>query len=205
MRRYEFLKTHWWHRLFVVFNVILSICIFAVSGISAYSVIEDSEINTVKITSLEQYSKDNQGQINTVPTFLQSYQDSVYKIGCFKDGSVMRVYPFQLNDTYCNANLKDKVWEISGEIKNKSYPDADRNDLYIKLQSIVDKDVRSRTCFMPKNVGCSSDELFSYRQNEAVRAGESIAVAALSTGTWVALSALIYFKGLIYIIFGKKN
>ncbi len=196
----SFLKDKWWHRLFVVFYNITVVAFLIVAFFVAYSSISETPFNTKIINNLRDFSKNSdKSMANTVPSFLKQGQ----KIGCFEDGKYNYVSTYSLqHETFCSSDLSSHLDEAAQVIMGDDSLTFERRKE--ALSEALTNDKEKRYCFIRKQgVDCLSNNIISYNKN-IIFYLQVIASSFLTAYLFSLFLQLLYFKGLIYIIYGKK-
>jgi hypothetical protein len=197
------LENKWWHRLFVVLFVIFVVIFFLGSLILLNISIPENKFNVDIKYNLREFSKNSSKDIaNTVPAFnLLNYE-----VGCLKnDNSIKHFSNFALEKSICSSDIRrniDKISEIFLQ-KHPSINDSKEQAIY-SLTRVLDEDTESRYCFINNDIGCSSDKIIAY-QKSPVFYLEVFLISVFLTYLNILFLQLIYFKGFIYIIYGKKK
>jgi len=197
------LKNKWWHRLFVVILVLFIILLFVFSLALYYEVIPHNKSNVNITNNLREFTKNSSKSVaNTIPMFVV---DS--RIGCLKnDNSIEYLSAYALQTSVCSSDLRGNINEVAEIIIEKnSFKETQKQIIIDDLNKKLDKDIETRYCFIHSDVSCdSSDRIISYKNG--VLFYLEVLLASIFSVYFIALFLqLVYFKGFIYIIYGKKN
>jgi len=198
-RRYSFLSEKWWHRLSVVFYYIAVISFLILAIFISLSSISERSFNISVKNNLRDFSRESNTSIaNTVPSFLAQNN----KIGCLENNNVKFVSTYTLeNETFCSSDISSHLDEVANKIiGNGTLTVEQRRDA---LSQMLAKDTEKRYCFMPISLNCSSDKVIAYDRN-AIYYLQAIIYTLVATYIFFLVLQIIYFKGLIYIIYGTK-
>lgn len=200
-KQYRFLMEKWWHRLFVVVYVVIIVGLIVVSFLGVLVSIEESDAtyNISVKNNLRDFSKNSDKNIaNTVPLFLKQ----TGSVGCLEDNKIGYVSTYVLEDeTFCSADISAHLDEAAEKIIGNGTLTVDkRREL---LSGALVKDTEKRYCFIPKDINCSSDKVVSYNQSILYYL-QVIIFPIIITYLFSLFFQVTYFKGLIYIIYGRK-
>jgi|GEM_PF-3542563 len=198
----EFLSEKWWHRLFVVFYFVGIASFLVIAFFISVSSIGEHSFNITVKNNLRDFSKQNNSSIaNTVPLFLEQSD----KIGCLENNNVKYVSTYTLeNETFCSADIPSHLDEAANKIiGNGTLSVEQRRDA---LSQMLAKDTEKRYCFVPivpNSLDCSSDKVIAYNRNTIFYL-QAIIYTLIASYIFSLILQVIYFKGLIYIIYGRK-
>lgn len=196
------LHTKWWHRLFVVIFFISLISFFLLAlTVSSENIPEN--ISNLKIkNNLRNFSKESStSTINTIPAFLQQRG----KFGCLQKDGIKFVSTYLLeNKSICNADINLNIDETSKFINGiTEYSSTNIKDLKKYILNNLNENNEKRYCFIHKDIDCMSDKIINYSFN-ILYYFQVIIYSLLSTYLFSLFLQIVYFKGIIYIIYGKK-
>jgi len=196
------LENKWWHRFFVVIFFIFVVAFFGLSLFIAGSLIPETDFNVDIKYNLREFTKtSSKDVVNTIPAFNLLN----YKIGCLEDGKIGYISTYYLEKSICSSDLRgniDKVAEIF--LKNNPLIKDTKEQAISGLTKVLDTDTETRYCFIQNEVGCSSDKIVTYKRNIIYHL-EFFLAPLVSTYLFILILRFIYFKGFIYIIYGKKK
>ena len=196
------LQEKWWHRFFVVLFTIFLISFFLVFLLIMSEAIPEKSFNVDIKYNLREFTKTSSKDIaNTVPAFNLLN----YKVGCFEDDKIKYVSYSALNETVCSSDLRsniDKVAEIF--LQNNPLIKDTKENAIKEMTKILDEDTETRYCFVSKNANCTSDKIITYKRNPIFYL-EVFLASLFSTYLVALILQFVYFKGFIYIIYGKKK
>jgi hypothetical protein len=200
----EHLKEKWWHRLFVVAFVIFVLLGLAVSIGVIGEELGSRNFNSTVQTNLKDFTAAQDKSVSDATSlFLNKYS----QIGCLEDsGKISYVSTYELkNQALCSADLSAHLSDVADKIISSENISANyKNELIGKLSQTLQEDTEKRYCFVPKNICASSGNIVAYKHGAIFYL--QIAIYALVITYLLSLFLqLMYFKGLIYIIYGKKK
>jgi len=201
------LHTKWWHRLVVVIFFI-SLISFLLLALAVSSENIPENISNLKIKNdLRDFSKEsststiNTIPTNTIPTFLKQRG----KFGCLQKDEIKFVSTYLLeNKSICSADINLNIDEISKFINDiAEYSSTNIEELKKSILNNLNENNEKRYCFIHKNIDCMSDKIVNYDFN-ILYYFQVIIYSLLSTYLFSLFLQIIYYKGIIYIIYGKK-
>jgi hypothetical protein len=209
------METKWWHRLFVVTFALLifsgALIALPIGFIIADEGIGSYKINSKIFTTLNDFTAKQDTSISdTVSLFTKEYS----KIGCLQEnGKINRLHAFTLErGAFCSADVRanlssiaDQMIETEGFYHGLSLTQQQiRKDNFIEgLERILSMDTEKRYCFVHHDVlECSSHNVVAYKHNIFFYAGW-LAVSLVALYLFSLFLQFLYFKGLLYIIYGK--
>lgn len=193
-----FLTQKWWHRLFIViFSILILIILLSSLGILNEE-LEKNENNIYIYNNLREFSKNSDpATTNTVPSFLAQKG----QVGCLDNNILRDISTYYLEEkSVCSSDVLKNIKQIAArlnEIHNTNYS----TDTY---EEGLKNTTETRYCFISADVNCSSDKIIMYKKSNIYY----LTVVGYSLGiTYLAslLLQLIYFKGFIYIVYGKNK
>jgi len=199
------LADKWWHRLLKVIFSIITFIVFILSFIIASSSINPTKYNSAIIT-LRDFTKSSSENIdNTIPEFIKIDGST----GCLDltTNHVDYLSSYDLNlDGICNANIQKNIDKVAKLVlaENVAYRNYTSDEIKGLLQHILDTDTEHRYCFIPISVKCSSDKIVNYRHN-ALFYLEALGIAIIVFFVWTIIIISIYYKGIVYIIYGSNK
>lgn len=198
---YSFLTEKWWHRFFTVAYAVV-VCGFLIAAIFvSLEGVGEKTFNTTIKNNLRDFSKNSDKSIaNTVPLFLQQGG----KIGCFENNKIGYVSTYSLeNETFCSADISAHLNEAAEKIVGDGSLTLERRKE--ALSEALAKDTEKRYCFIRKEgIDCLSNNIVSYNRN-FVYYLQVFAYSLLATFLFSLFLQVLYFKGIIYIVYGKKS
>lgn len=190
------LEKRWWHRLAKIFFIILSIFILIGSAFGFYSAEEESARQYKIVKNFSEYLKNEKEKYDQSCPPETEFKDKLSLI-CF--AKILIPESFVSQNDLSNYSLgclnKDGVPEYLSEYNFK-------NDITCDQKTGLN-------CHVPKNI-CGGIASNIVRYDYEIKYGFynyfSIAVKTLGVFLgWVLLTYLIYYKALLYIIFGGKK
>lgn len=201
-KSYAHLEDKWWHRMFkIVFiftTVLFVVFVFAV----VFSDLPENNFNTSIDGNLREFTKNSSKNIdNTIISFIEQG-----KVGCLNNSKIEYLSSYDLKkDGICNADISGNIDKVSQIVLNsQSYKDLTREKVKDGLLKVLSEDKELRFCFIPNSVSCSSDNIVTYHKNIVFYA-EVVLITLLFAILWYLLIMFVYYKGFIYIIYGKKK
>lgn len=197
---YSFLGEKWWHRFFVVVYVIVILVTFGIAAALSIEGIEEKPYNINIKNNLRDFSKNSDTSVsNTVPLFLKQGGS----VGCLEDNRIKYVSAYALEEkTFCSADIPSRLDDVSQKfIGNDSSTVERRKEL---LSEMISKDSEKRYCFISNEIDCSSDKVVSYSKN-TVYYLQVIAYSLISVYLVSLFLQVLYYKGFIYIVYGKNK
>ena len=199
-KHYSFLTEKWWHRFFTVAYAV-AVCGFLIAAVFvSLEGVGEKTFNTTIKNTLRDFSKNSDKSIaNTVPSFLEQGG----KIGCFENNKIGYISTYTLeNETFCSADISSHLDEATQKIIGGGSLTVERRKEL--LSEMLTKDTEKRYCFMPNVLNCSSDKVISYNRN-VIYYLQVIIYSLFTTYLFSLFLQVLYFKGLIYIVYGKKS
>lgn len=195
----EFLKTKWWHRLFIVaYSLAVLFCLLTAGAVS-FEAIKPTKQNQTIVTDLSTFSANSDPSIvDTVPLFLKQNNS----VGCIDEsGEIEWISTYALEDkSFCSADLNSYITEASKKIFGTQ--DLAKAEQVIKNRLAQDK--QPRYCFIHNDVECNSKNIVIHRPN-AIFSMQVALYSLLTTYLFSLLMQLAYYKGFIYIVYGKRK
>lgn len=199
VKYYSFLTEKWWHRFFIVVYAV-AVCGFLIVALSvSLENISEKGFNTTIKNNLRDFSKNSDKSIvNTVPLFLKQGGE----IGGLENNTIGYVSTYTLeNETFCSADISSHLDEAADKVIGDGTLTVERRRE--ALSEILAKDTEKRYCFIPNDINYSSDKVVSYNRN-AIYYLQVLVYSLLSTYIFSLFLQILYFKGLIFIAYGKK-
>jgi hypothetical protein len=215
------LNKHWWHRLIKVIFIslfcltTLAIYFFGItSPESSYLVKHNVSIKNTLYTFSENYvGKDNE---NTIPKFFEQKDNFGLLIG----NKINYISEYQLGKSVCYKTPEKYLDGISaiiysGFLSTLNYQEQQTTSLEKftpKIKEIFNKDT-NRKCFffgtndydgMLKKTDNLSIKIINYKPNILYYI-EFIIIASLITFISFVIYALIYYRGILYVVYGNKK
>lgn len=197
------LETKWWHRFFVVLFIILVIVIFFSSLLMTSEVIPETIYNVNIQYNLRDFTKNSSPEIiDTIPAFISLN----YKIGCLDGNRIDYFWISDLNKCICSSDLRGNIDNIALLVsqKNVEYSNVSKSKMIAALTDTLNKEAETRYCFIVNSVKCSSDKIVAYRRN-IIFYLEMFFASLILTYMVGLFVQFVYFKGLIFIIYGNKK
>lgn len=209
------LKAKWWHRLFVVVFAFLIFIgtLSVIAGTIAGGGVGYYKINSKILSNLNEFTAKQDTSISdTVSLFTEQYS----QIGCLEDsGKISYVSSYTLeNKAYCSADLSAHLPSVADRIIREQNPSAvyntsqyqsDKNGLIQALNQRLSEDTEKRYCFVNKDIVCSSSSnIVAYKPNILFYL-QGLIISAVGLYLFSLFAQLLYFKGLIYIIYGNRR
>lgn len=176
---------------------------FLLSIVFSSGIIPDSIVNFKIKNNLRDFSKNSDVSItNTVPAFLNQHG----KFGCLQNNKIEYISTYILeNKSICNADIKLNLDETAKTINSMAeYKLTPVEEVKKSILEKLYENNEKRYCFIHKDISCSSDKIVNYRLNSFYYL-QTATYSLLSTYLFSLLVQIIYFKGFIYIIYGKKS
>jgi hypothetical protein len=195
-----FLSEKWWHRFFVIIYIII-LCIFSIATVLiSLGMVKEEIFNTNIKNNLRDFTKNSDKSVaNAVPLFLEQGN----KIGCLENSKISYISTYTLETkVFCNADIPGHLDEASRFYANL-ITGSSTGELKNALSEVLSKDTEKRYCFMHKDLDCSSDKVISYSRN-AIYYAQVIGYSLIAVYFFSLILQVLYFKGLIYIIYGKN-
>ena len=203
------LQDKWWHRLLkILFGVTVAIVFLislAVWSFSNFDSLKARPFNSTVVSNLNEFTRASDPSVpNTIPSFLELEG----KLGCREDNSINHLSALSLSKKgVCSVDIIGNADEIVSITQDQNwFIGATDEKLKKDLLEFLAQDEGQRYCMIlsKKSDGCSSDNIIKYKRN----AFYYLQAFIYSLGI-VLISALLlqlaYYKGLIYIIYGKKK
>jgi len=190
----------WWHRFFIVAYVITTLATLGIAVALSIEGVEEKPYNINVKNNLRDFSKNSDTSVsNTVPLFLEQGGN----IGCLEDNRIKYVSVYTLEKkTFCSADIPSRLDDVSQKfIGNDSSTVERRKEL---LSEMISKDSEKRYCFISNEIDCSSDKVVSYNKN-AVYYLQVIIYSLVSVYLVSIFLQILYYKGFIYIVYGKNK
>lgn len=198
---YPLLGEKWWHRFFIVAYVITSLATLGVSVALSIEGVEEKPYNINIKNNLRDFSRDSDKSVsNTVPLFLKQSGS----IGCLDGDRINYVSTYALEKgSFCSAEISSHIDEAANKIVGDgSLTFEKRKEL---LSEALNKDTQKRYCFVHKeSIDCLSENVISYDKN-VVYYLQVIAYSLISVYVVSLLLQILYYKGFIYIVYGKNK
>lgn len=197
------LESKWWHRVFVILFFILMMLFLVFYFLLGGIPIPETSFNIDIKYNLREFTRtSSQDVINTIPAFNLLN----YKIGCLKDNKeIDYVSNYNLKKSACSSNLRGNIEQVAETlIANNPSITSTKEGMINYLNEKLDEDVETRYCFIHNDVGCNSDKIITYERN-IIYSLESFIAFFASVYLFALILQVIYFRGLIYIIYGKKK
>ncbi len=197
---YPLLGEKWWHRFFVVAYVITILATLGIAVALSIEGIEEKHYNINIKNNLRDFSKNSDKSVsNTVPLFLEQGGN----VGCLEDNRINYVSVYTLEKkTFCSADILSHLDQAAEKFNgNDSLTTEKRGDA---LLDIISKDSEKRYCFISNEINCSSDKVVLYNKN-AVYYLQVVAYSLISVYLVSLFLQILYYKGFIYIVYGKNK
>lgn len=221
---YSFLGEKWWHRFFIVAYVITALATLGIAVALSIEGVEEKPYNINIKNNLRDFSKNSDKSVsNTVPLFLEQGGN----IGCLEGNRINYVSTYSLREkTFCSADILTHIDQASrkvltnGSLNSKSkriitdedfnklnggsgkvLSEEERNNL---LSDVISKDSEKRYCFVSADIDCSSDKIISYNKN-VVYYLQVITYSLISVYLVSLFLQVLYYKGFIYIVYGRNK
>ncbi len=193
------LNKKWWHRMFIVFYLVVMPIIFLLLILIFIEIIPLNKHLLSIDNSLNHYTKytfytDN----DSVKSFVKKYDH----IGCLEKSKVRYVSSWTLeNKSFCSKDIRSNLDEVMIKLLGGSKALNEENRQ--KLTEILDKDTEKRYCFIHEDINCNSEQIVGYKKNVFFYF-LAILGSTLSLFLLNLLFQLLYFKGFIYVIYGNS-
>lgn len=198
---YKSLANKWWHRLFSVFFFLAEATVLISLVILFFEFLPENKFNITVKTNLEEFTRNSaQDIINTIPLFVGLEN----RVGCLENNSVRSIYNYELEGNACSSDLRGNIIEIATMLYSGNPEYSSVRKLQSDLITLLDNDMSKRYCFIRKDLECSSNEIISYERN-IIFYLESLLISVIIIYILGLLFQIMYFKGLIYIIYGKAK
>ncbi|MFA5355583.1 MAG: hypothetical protein WC302_02565 [Candidatus Paceibacterota bacterium] len=152
---------------------------------------------------MEDFTKDSpKSTVNTIPSFIELE----HRIGCLEnDDSIRRISLYELEKNVCSSDLEGNLKEVADILYLDNHEFGSVINLQNMLANMLDEDMGKRNCFIRTDFECNSGEIVSYERN-IIFYLESFLIPIVIVYILGLVLQIIYFKALIYIIYGKlKN
>jgi len=202
----EELNDKWWHRLFIVLFTICTAFFFIISTIITNNAVNEYSFNINTKNSLEIFSKNSDKSVaNTTYYFLEQGD----KFGCLgEDGKITTLSKYTIRDkAICNADISINIEEVAKEVSDKWKDSMQKYSIQeIKgfITEVIKEDKEKRYCFIGKSLHCSSEDIIFYKRSYVYYI-QIISYSLILTYIFSLFLQLIYFKCLIYVIYGRKK
>ncbi len=195
----KFLKEKWWHRFFTVLFVISLLVVFLIGSIISVESVKDSISNTTIKNNLRSFTQNSSPSVtNTVPDFLAQGT----KFTCLKSGIFDQISVYDLSSkAFCNLNISNFVDELAEQFTGDGRLTLEERKVAIK--DALSRDREKRYCVIHKDIDCASENIVVYTHNILFYA-QVLSRTLVTVYVFSLIVQLIYFKGLIYILYGKK-
>jgi len=192
------LPTKWWHRLFKIVFLFTILVTFCLATFASAELIPDNTTNNTVVTNLRDYTATSTAG-NTIPEFLEIEG----LLGCVDDDEFRYLSAHSLSsENICNADLVGNIDEVAEALHSMvGFMNTPIYDLKNALQTKFSNEQPGGNCLIQKDFGCDPGQIVKHRRNPIFY----LEVVGLGLGItfFVGLSLLvIYYRGLIYIIFG---
>lgn len=197
------LSNKWWHRLSVVLFFLISAISLIFLVTLFLSSFPENKFNINIKYSLEDFTKDSpKSTVNTIPSFIELE----HRIGCLEnDDSIRRISLYELEKNVCSSDLEGNLKEVADILYLDNHEFGSVINLQNMLANMLDEDMGKRNCFIRTDFECNSGEIVSYERN-IIFYLESFLIPIVIVYILGLVLQIIYFKALIYIIYGKlKN
>lgn len=221
---YSLLEEKWWHRFFIVAYVITTLATLGIAVALSIEGVEEKPYNINIKNNLRDFSKNSDTSVsNTVPLFLEQGGN----IGCLEDNRIKYVAVDTLEKkTFCSADILTHIDQASRKVltsgslnseskriitdeefnnlnggPGKVLSGEERNNL---LLDVISRDSEKRYCFVSADIDCSSDRIVSYSKN-IVYYLQVIAYSLVTVYLVSVFLQVLYYKGFIYIVYGKNK
>lgn len=197
------LHTKWWHRFFVVIYVLLMVIFFLIALTVSSRNIPEKSFNLKIKNNLRDFSKNSStSTINTVSDFVA--QDG--KFGCLQNNKInyyISTYDLK-NKAVCSADIGSHIEETANKLKDIADDKSLSTEEFKKFvtNNLYKNDIK-RYCFIRKSIDCDSAEIVNYHFSIYYYL-QVVVYSLLVTYLFSLFLQTIYFKGFIYIIYGKK-
>ncbi len=198
----ENLNSKWWHRFFKVLFVVVIIATLGISYFVASSSIENTFENTDITITLTDYTKNHPELVNTVPSFLEKNGTLACKNDATRGYDYLSDFSLK-NYAVCNNDITtniDKVFTVLQSL-DPAVKNTAKDSI---LQSHIQNSKDSYCLGNKKYFSCGSTHVVKYIKNY-IFYWEAVGYAVLTTIIVSLVLLLVYFKGFIYIIYGKKK
>lgn len=215
------LGKHWWHRLIKVTFLSLFFLVTIGSYIMVISYPNDTEflskhnihINNTLLSYTENYIGEDSD--NTIPKFFKQKGS----FGILIDNKIEYISSYVFNNSLCLKNPEKYLDNIAKALYPKflsslTYQQA-QNATLVEFSGVINKsfyDTPTRKCFINldktyeninKTKGVSAS-LINYRPNALFYIEATIAISLIALLSFV-LFALIYYRLILYIVYGNKK
>jgi hypothetical protein len=199
------LPSRWWHRLFFVLTALSLASIFILSVSVLHQRPTAVRSNVIILADLQSYTSAHPTERNTFVSFaaLTGF-DGVIKDA--DDTIEDRWFVLYENNVLCNADFRNIVPEMTAWFKTHTFDGGNVTEDSVR-KALGDKD--TGFCLFDKPTDWPAmSQIIKYRFPKRLLlkawAQAVLYATALAFGTYVFLGNL-YYRGLIYIIFGKRQ
>jgi hypothetical protein len=194
------LNNKWWHRLAQVIFTITLVIFFVLSTLSFQSLLPDKSWNTDVLFSIDDYAT-----FSLEDNAVSAFMDSEGKLGCKGNEGIEYLSTYTLKKkAVCNTDLVENIDTVISELQKLDLmPDVSAATLRDPLLERIDE-IGANNCLIHTDVDCSAFDIVKYEYNHY----RYLSIIVLGGLTSIILSLLllnIYYRGFVYIIFGKKK
>lgn len=192
------LEKKWWHRLFKIFFVVLSLIILIGSAFGFYFAEEYNAKQYNIVQNFSQFLQYEKEIVDRGCTGEKASAENGFNFMCF-GGRILAPASFISQNTLKDYDLG--CLQDNGKVEYLS-------EYSFKDDVMCDKET-GVICTIPKNI-CGGNASNIVKYNFEIKYGFSnyVFIALKTLGViigWVLLAWIIYYKGLLYIIFGGKK
>ncbi len=199
------LTSRWWHRLLKVVFVVTTTFLIIVTPIGLYHGIELKPSNTKIIYSIEDFTRKSYKTGNVVPDFLALNGE----FGCLNvlEDEYTWLYEYKLKEqSYCNRNLENSLDTALPLVSSDYKKESEKMKTTIKESILNLVHEKNRVCLIheDKRDKCAYENIVKYERSNAFFLHVAL-FSILIWFCWITLCLVLYFKGFLYIIFGRKK
>ena len=199
----SFLSKKRWYRFSIVS---FWVCIIAAFCFICYMVssvvVEQPGFNVDIRYNLRDFTKATSSDIvNTVPAFVDGY-----RVGCKVEKRVKPLSDSVINKTVCNSDLANRLDVVSATFLkvNPSAITTDKKAIAAAMAKTISEDKETRYCFVNQGANCMSYNIVAYERNIFFYV-EVFLISVIVTYIIAVILHVIYFNGLIYILYGGEK
>jgi hypothetical protein len=195
------LQKKWWHRLLkVIFITFLGLLLPFSYYVSMNSVYENST-NISVITNLRDYTKTS-SEDNSIQGFL-SVRGST---ACLNGNELHYFSEYILSsEGVCNIDMTANIDKVVGVMRSQQrFQKFNTEEIRSTVLNELQNGKERRYCYMPVSLDCESKNVVKYYRNYIYYL-KPVLLSFLATSSAALLMQILYYRGLIYVIFGSKK
>lgn len=196
----------WWHRLFKVTIFFISIFVFSVTlFILSESGIEPHIKNVKIIENLDHYTRSS-----NLDSSMSSFLRLKGNLGCkISDDSISNslLEESLRDDSFCSRDLIKNVKLAGDHLNNNLNANYTEGELLNFLKNEEASQEKSRICLIHPDIDCNPENIIKYEfflREKFVKISQDIVISLGISLTFLVLISILYYRVVIYIIFGRK-